>query len=734
MTALCAFAQSNERQLFIPAEWKNPWPSDSLLYKESDPDRQYTWSKTRSKESEHFICYWDKYYATEPTLLPEGDYFRVDIDDLLRQAEQFYALNVGELAFCDEANSNVSRYKMMILMNHGKEGDWVCYGGGYDDTIGALWLNPATCKPVGHSVAHEVGHSFQYQCFADLHGHAGFRDAIGDGSTFWEQTAQWQAAQAFPELKWDQSWWCFRQAANYPMTYEFQRYQSYWWHYYLAEKYGLDAVGRLWRHDNGKSNQDPNEMLMDMMQWDVNDLFRAYFDYALHMATLDLSISDIRAEGTSRIGTYRYEAIELAPDSFQVSYSSCPQSTGFNVVPLNVPQAGTQVKTTFTSLAFSAPLAEDDPSEYFNENTVYAKTSPVRTKYNSVSSYTSNRGFRLGYVALLTNGTRQYLYEDSLYIAGQGAGNKSAELTCTVPEGTAQLFLVVVPAPRKYYPHLWNSKPEDDDQWPYTVAFHGTNLKGYPNVPEGLVITDQLPLDNATLTYDVTLPATDSDQPFTITVEGQALAAMANALQLKPAEIGKSYQAWSSTTPSVGKMKLYATRPDNGKLVNTAPNHGASGFYFLATGSKTTSTSSAVLYTDYDPSSISFTIGTLPANFTQGETYTVGQALRYRRTSPTDGQYEQDTIRIVFRVTAAAPTATPSARLAEATLEHGYVTGITEVATKSENSEYSEYSDYSDYSDTPTFDLDATYDIRGQRVRPEQRGIVIRRGKKYFNR
>ena len=40
-------------------------------------------------------------------------------------------------------------------------------GRGYDNVIGALWVNPSTCKPVGSTIAHEIGHSFQYQVYCD---------------------------------------------------------------------------------------------------------------------------------------------------------------------------------------------------------------------------------------------------------------------------------------------------------------------------------------------------------------------------------------------------------------------------------------------------------------------------------------------------------------------------------------------------------------------------------------
>lgn len=148
LIAACAMTTSTasaQKALYIPNEWKAQ-RTDTLLYNETDTENKYTWSKSRSKESDNFIVYWDKYYGnTIPTNAPST--YKVDIDDLLKKAEFFYSLNIGKLAFCDENNSKVSKYKMMILLNHTT--DWVCYGGGYDDMIGALWLSPNTCKPVG---------------------------------------------------------------------------------------------------------------------------------------------------------------------------------------------------------------------------------------------------------------------------------------------------------------------------------------------------------------------------------------------------------------------------------------------------------------------------------------------------------------------------------------------------------------------------------------------------------
>lgn len=632
MQTLSANAQ---KKLYIPNEWLHPWPSDSLLYKEVDTDNKYTWSKSRSKESENFIVYWDKYYGnTIPT--NASSTYKVDIDDLLKKAEGFYALNVGKLGFCDESNSKVSKYKMMILVNHTTE--WICYGGGYDNTIGALWLSPSTCKPVGHSVAHEVGHSFQYQCYSDLGGNAGFRGAIGSGSTFWEQTAQWQANQAYPELKWDQSWGIFKNTANYAMTHEWMRYQSYWWHYYLTEKYGIDMIGKIWRHQV-THNSDPNEVFMNMMGYGAEELYKEYFDYAMKMATLDLDVC--RDEAAPYIGSYTYNFVTIGGTKHQVAYSSCPQSTGFNVIPLSVPTAGTEISTDFTSLKTTATLADGDPAQYFNGESKFVNFTTSKKFYNCYSttgnkSTYNKRGFRLGYVALLNDGTRQYLYEDKVYCADGGTGNCTETVSAVVPEGTKRLFLVVVPAPSVYHQHKWDNDTQNtadmiisnDDQWPYTVEFSGTNIAGIPTIKDGMPISD------VTLTYDVYLPKSTSDYAFTsVTVSDDAAAALGTAFQMMPGDIAGKMVSWASSGPKDGKIMFYAVNA-NGNISNTGSSANGYGHWFGSTGNRS-DWSSGYLFSEFDPSSLTFKIGQYPNKVTNNKDYTIRQAMKYVRGSET---------------------------------------------------------------------------------------------------
>ena len=158
------------------------------------------WSWFRSKQSEHFFVFWEAGFGSDPNSDTIPANMRVDIDDLLEKAEQFYTTNVEKLGFADvgQGKSYLDKYKMEIYLLYQEE--WLATGSGYDNTIGALWVNPSTCQPVGSTIAHEIGHSFQYQVYCDklFQGgtddlKSGFRygyEGSNGGNGFWEQCAQ----------------------------------------------------------------------------------------------------------------------------------------------------------------------------------------------------------------------------------------------------------------------------------------------------------------------------------------------------------------------------------------------------------------------------------------------------------------------------------------------------------------------------------------------------------------
>ena len=667
MLALVALTANAQKKLYIPDEWKVQ-RTDTLLYKESDPDNKYTWSKSRSKESDNFVVYWDKYYGdTAPDQLPSTNFFYVDLDDLLEKAEWFYKLNVETLGFGNSPTSKVNTYKSMILINHSTE--WMAYGGGYDFNCPALWVNPATCKPVGHTIAHEIGHSFQYICYSDLGGGTGFHYPQGQGSGWWEQTAQWQAAQAYPDLKWGESWVVygtpyFPRAANYAMTHEWMRYQSYWWHYYLVEKYqDCGIIGKIWRHDagspSGGQGYDANEVLMSLKGLSVEELYKLYFEYAMKMATVDIDVDGCKEEGLTWIDQYPYtfNYVTVGDHKYQVAYSSCPQSTGFNVIPLNVPAAGTEVSTDFTSLKKLTQLAEGDPKQYLNGDNAYSTTTSVYYNCYNNTKYAAHRGFRLGYVALLNDGTRQYLYEDKLYCADDKKdGDKTVTVKAVVPENTQKLWLVVSPAPREYYRHLWNEKIGDDDQWPYTVELTGTDILGAPTINEILPTTD------ATITYDVDLPYDGKYYGSTsVTIKGTAASVLGTAFQMQASEVKDHIVPWSSSL-SNGKIMLYAVNPTTGNFVNQDFTASGYGHWFTKSGSRCEySNTDAGLYSIFEESNLTFTVGQYPSRLTQGQSYTINQCLRYKRAGDKVAM-----VKFIFHVNCVPSTQSGAVRLVSA--------------------------------------------------------------------
>ena len=708
MLALAVCLQmAAEKTVYIPASWS--YNATTQEYTEGgNPDLQ--WSYNRSKESENCIIFWQKGFGSDPSKAPrlKGVDMTVDVDAVLRVAEKCYELNVNTLGF---ASSNMlHKYKIIILMNYTAE--WTCYGGGYDFRCSALWLNPATVKPAGHSLAHEVGHSFHYMSYAQASNYnpnssatinTGFHLACGNGQAIWEQTAQWQANQAFPEEMFNQSIGVFRKSHNYAFSHEWHRYQSYWFHYYLCQHYNdITTVAQVWNtpmtgQTNGNAS-DFNQALMKLKGLDAEGLFRLYYDYAAHCATWDFDAC--KAYRNNYIGDFDYQCVMTGDREYQVALSSTPQSSGFNVIPLQVPAAGTTVTTHFTALrATGVKLAPGDPAEMMNGETAWSKTN--RTTYIN-NSNRSNRGFRLGYVALMKDGSRRYFNDDTVYCTG--STETSDDVSMTVPEGVSRLWLIVVPAPKKYVQHKWTEKADNAEQWPYSFRLEGTDIGPRATVYVEPVI-DGRPVGDVTLTYDISFPATTGAnyQGTSLSVGGQALATMGTALQLRPADLAGMMQQYSAAGPSVGKVMFYPCNPANGTIVKSGSTANGYGHWFGANGA-VTAYSSGYVYSEFTPSSLTFVFGPYPGKTKNGSDYTVSQALLYKKSAT-----ETATARFVFNIhiKSGTPTATltsvayadPTTAVTPATVRRSYAAPL--------------------------------YDLQGRRVTtPRHHGLYVMNGKK----
>ena len=458
-----------------PAKWNEGFEKGPDYMLRSDA----RWSWWRMKQSEHFFVFWEPGFGDDPNAESVPEALRVDIDDLLQKAEQFYKTNVEKLgmATIGEGKSVLDKYKMQIYLLYQTE--WLATGSGYDDKIGALWVNPSTCKPVGSTIGHEIGHSFQYQISADklFTGEAtpidradgsqlvpaGFRYGFGEngagGCAYWEQCAQWQSFQDYPNE-------CFDQEAHYAVwlknhhrhfNHEFMRYASYWFQYWFTEKHGIASYARIWKES--KYPEDPLQTYMRIYcNNSLDALYKDLYEYSAHCADYDFkAVHQYKKEAAINYSTKLYKSNGY----YQVAYSNCPGTTGFNLIPLNVPSSG-KVSATIEGLVPGSALAAGDPGTVVDGD---GNAKSTVTSYNKQSNQQSD--YRYGFVAITKDGKSHY---------GEMHKGKSGTASYEVPGNTERLYLCVLAAPDQYNRNAWDDDETNDEQWPYRVKFSGTDI------------------------------------------------------------------------------------------------------------------------------------------------------------------------------------------------------------------------------------------------------------------
>jgi len=447
--------------------WK-PITSDASYNNDYSVDTN-RWCFRHSKESDHFVVFWDKTFGDLSSGKVKGSVsgLTVDINDLLTKAEKFYSTNVETLKMCvtGSGQSQLDHYKMAIYLID--QSEWTATGAGNDNVIGTLWVSPNTCQPVGSTIAHEIGHTFQYQTYCDniLRGkpnnsRSGFRygyPGSNGGCGFWEQCAQWQAYQDYPsEAISSYHFTVWINNCHRHFEHEWMRYASYWLHYYWVEKNGMSALGRIW--NESEYPEDATQAYMRLFcDNDYQEIQKQYFEYAQKAVTFDFD--RIRAYAGTAYQSYNTKFYTLSDGWKQVAYAQCPQPTGINVIPQTVTSAGTEISVTLRALPAGSALASGDPGKQVDGD---GNQTGTVTAYNS-TSIAGHEGLAFGFVALLSDGTRDY---SPMYTAGTSA---DATATYTIPSGAKKVFVVVQGCPDQYYQCPWDDDESTDHQLPYKI-------------------------------------------------------------------------------------------------------------------------------------------------------------------------------------------------------------------------------------------------------------------------
>ena len=270
---------------------------------------------------------------------------------------------------------------MIIRLRHTR--DWEATGSGVDDQIGLLTLTAWSAQSAGHTLAHEVGHCFQYQVHCDNGDQNGWMYGYGTngagGNGWWEQCAQWQGFKIFPTQQFtDGRYANYLNTAHKHILHETPRYDNYFIQDYWTYRRGMDIIGRLW--NESKYPEDPVDTykrINSVTQSEFND---EMYDCAARFATWD--IPDLIEYGNSRYSARPQTSLtDIGDDVWQINYDHCPENYGYNIIKLNAPSSARTVSVLFEG-------------------------KPGLTGYRKKSI--SYAGWRFGFVALLKDGTRVY--------------------------------------------------------------------------------------------------------------------------------------------------------------------------------------------------------------------------------------------------------------------------------------------------------------------------------------
>ena len=579
----------------------------------------------RSAESEHFVLFW----AKGLNLMPNGNLTGgasssvCNINTLLTNAEKIWDVYVDKLGFLEPGKSTTDRVKIeMFIVN---QSEWRADGSGTD---GSVWTagSGSTKTQESHkvglfhcnawaasnnvTVAHEIGHTFQYLVSADLGSSHGLNYVLGansNGNEWWEDCANWQAHKVYPAEQFSSNWSNNQDMHHLNIIHEDARYNNCYYQDWWCQLHGLNTVARVWRESINP--EDPIQAYMRIFGHDEQSFADEQFTGYAHIASMD--IDSWQAYGQGLIGSEQ-QRLQAVPDGIVASHLNgetdwwivdpayCPQNYGYNANPMKVPTAGTEVKATFKGLS---------------KVSGYRSINPERA------------GWRYGFVAYSADGTRTY---------GDMGRDAEGEVSIIVPEGCSHLWFVVMGAPTKWWTHSWNDNTSDDEQWPYAVRFAGTDPYGlsrtYGEYPDDYERHDTTVVINANLAY--------SSSNYTSVRVQYDMDAVSQALGLSTKQMRSVKVGTSNKIRFVGISA-------NGAVSNTTTTSTSSstcfGHWFTNAGNVCGYDSNARIFAEFYPDKYGCYVGQYPGRLTRGKTYTVRQAIIY---SHTDGKEYRATIQV----------------------------------------------------------------------------------------
>ncbi len=410
------------KEIYIPIELKN----NDFSSDESE------WSYQRSASSDNIIVFWAKGFGSYPDKVSNTK-LSVDIKKTLTKAEKYYSYYRDTMKFVVKGKSKTDQYRMIIILRYQEE--WLATGAGYDNVIGALWVNPWALN-TDSALAHEFGHTFQYQTACD--GNYGFRDQNYVGQ-FWEQCAQYMSWQ-INNSSFTHEIPHFLQNVHKHFSHEDYRYQSMYLMEFWKQKHGIDFLGKLWRA--AKTPEHPLQVYKRITGINQQQLNNEIFEYASKNINWDYPLGNFNrsfiknAPAADQKKYKHHTTLEVTDNGFyKIAEKQIPQIYGYNAIQLRVPASGTKVTVDFEGLN---------------------------------GQWTAIEGWRYGFVVITDNDSPIY---------GKMKKSKKGTTTINIPKNAKELWLVVTGAPTEHRNHVWDNNPDNDENFPYKVKFTNTTIQ-----------------------------------------------------------------------------------------------------------------------------------------------------------------------------------------------------------------------------------------------------------------
>lgn len=594
-----------------------------------------TYCFQRSAESEHFVIFWAKGLTKQRNgnLTGGASSSVCNVNTLLTNAEKIWKVYVEELGFLEPGNSTTDNVKIQMYVVN--QSDWRADGSG---TEGTYWVagsgNTKTsntyCTGIFHcnawaasdnvTVAHEIGHTFQYLVSGDLGNTHGLNYVLGGngsyGNEWWEDCANWQAHKVYPAQQFATNWGNNQKMHHMNILHEDARYNNCYYQDWWCQQHGLTTIGRVWRE--AIKPEDPIQAYMRIFGLNEETFADELYEGYAHIASMD--IDRWQQYGQGLIGSEQQRLKEpsasivtdfLGNDDeyWVVDPDYCPENYGYNANPLKVPAVGTIVKAHFKGIVGA--------SGYRIINKLHA-------------------GWRYGLVAYSSDGTRTY---------GEMGRDAEGEVSITVPENCTHIWFVVMGAPKTYWTHSWDNNTSNDEQWPYAVKFEGTDPYGanktYGDYPDDYERKDTTVVLNANLAY--------SSSSYTSVRVQYDMDAISQALGVSTEQM-KAIKCKSGSNGVKGTLDFVGVSCNGKDTYGTTTSTSSAtcyGHWFTTAGNVVGYTSTAAIFAEMYPDQYGCYVGQYPGKLKKGNTYVIRQAIIYTHT---DGKQYRATMEVHLNV------------------------------------------------------------------------------------